>query len=112
MHILIVKFRSGLPDREVSRLMEERLPQVRAAAGLLQKFYARETSTGDYVGVHLFDSEESMLSYRNSDLARSIAAVYHAADPPRIEMLTVTFPLLAEANLARPQVVRGDNINS
>jgi hypothetical protein len=96
MVILLVKFHSGLPDAEVLRLLEERLPQFRAVPGLLQKYYAREPSTGDYVGVYLFDSEESLLAYRGSELAASIPGVYRVEGAPRREVLELLFPLRSE----------------
>ena len=52
MHLLLVKFHSGLSHDEVVRNLEERLPLFRAVPGLVQKYYAREQSTGDYVGVY------------------------------------------------------------
>ena len=93
MHILLVKFHSGLPDDEVLQLLEERLPQFRAVPGLLQKYYAREPATGDYVGVYLFDSEASLLRYRNSELAGSIPGLYRVQETPRREVLELLFPL-------------------
>ena len=96
MHILLVKFHSGLPDDEVMRLLEERLPQFRAVPGLRQKYYAREPATGDYVGVYLFDSETSLEAYRNSELAASIPGLYRVEGSPRREVLELLFPLRAE----------------
>lgn len=93
MFMLLVKFHSGLTDAEVHQFMEDRLSQFRAVPGLLQKYYAREPATGDYVGIYFFDSEESLLSYRNSDLARGIPSVYRVSDPPRVETLELLFAL-------------------
>ena len=98
MHILLVKFHSGLPDDEVMRLLEERLPLFRAVPGLIQKYYAREAATGDYVGVYLFDSEASLLGYRNSELAASIPAMYRVEGAPRREILELLFPLRGEVS--------------
>ena len=96
MHILLVKFHSGLPDDEVMRLLAERLPQFRAVPGLMQKYYAREPATGDYVGVYLFDSEASLVCYRNSELAASIPGLYRVEEAPRREVLELLFPLRTE----------------
>jgi hypothetical protein len=87
MFLLLVKFHSELPDAEVRRLMNERLSQFQGVPGLLQKYYAREPSTGDYVGVYLFDSEDSLTRYRSSELARGILSIYRVAGAPRIETL-------------------------
>ena len=96
MHLMLVKFHSGLPEDEVLRHLQDRLPLFRAVPGLVQKYYAREPETGDYVGVYLFESEETLRSYRSSELARSIPPVYEIEGTPRIEILELLFPLHAE----------------
>lgn len=100
MHILIVKFHSGLGDKEVRKNLEARLPFFRAVPGLLQKYYAREPATGDYMGVYLFESEAALLAYRASELAKAIPHVYHVEGKPRVELLEMLFALHEEA---RPQ---------
>jgi hypothetical protein len=101
MHILIVKFHSARSDEEVRRLMEERLPQFQAVPGLVQKYYAREAATGDHLGLYIFDSEQSLVQFRNSDLARSIPPVYQPLTAPRIEMLEMLFALRPVSDLTR-----------
>jgi len=96
MHILVVKFHSGLDDSEVHKLLHQRLPSVLLVPGLLQKYYAREASTGDYVGVHVFDSRESLVEYRHSELSRSLPAAYATSQQPRVETFEVLFPLRSE----------------
>ena len=96
MYLLLVKFHSGLSDADVRRNLEERLPLFRAVPGLIQKYYAREASTGDYVGVYLFESEEALLQYRASDVARAIPAIYQVQGTPRVEMLELLFPMRPE----------------
>lgn len=99
MHILLVKFHSGLDDIEVRRNLEERLALFRAVPGLLQKYYAQEDSTGDYCGIYLFDSQESLQAYRSSDLARSIPPTYELVGAPRVEVMELLYPLYSEALL-------------
>ena len=96
MHILLVKFHSRLSPDEVIRTLEERLPLFRAVPGLVQKYYAREPATGDYVGVYLFESEQALVNYRNSEVARSIPGVYQLEGPPRVEIMELLFPLRPE----------------
>ena len=93
MHILLVKFHSGLSHDEVVRNLEERLPLFRAVPGLIQKYYAREAATGDYVGVYLFESEQALRDYRASDVARGIPGVYQVQGTPRIEEFEMLFPM-------------------
>lgn len=100
MHLLLVKFHSGLPHDQVVRNLEERLPLFRAVPGLIQKYYAREASSGDYVGVYLFESEDALLQYRASNVARGIPSVYQVQGTPRVEVLELLFPLRPDATPA------------
>lgn len=96
MQMLLVKFHSGLSDADVMRNLEERLPLFGAVPGLVQKYYAREAATGDYVGVYLFESEDALQQYRASDVARSIPLVYEVQGTPRVEVLDFLFSLHPE----------------
>lgn len=91
--IMFVKFRSGLPEEEVRRVMDERLPLFRAQAGLVQKYYAHEPSTGEWSGVYLWESRDALEKFRATELARTIPAAYAVVGAPRIEVLDVLMPL-------------------
>ena len=99
MHLLVVKFHSPLPDHEVRRTLEERIPLIENVQGLVQKYYTREASTGDYVGVHVFDSEDALERYRASAVASSFPTAFHLVSPSRIESLAVLFVLRPELRL-------------
>jgi heme-degrading monooxygenase HmoA len=104
MIIQTVKFKSDLSDVEVRRIMENRAPQFRALPGLLQKFYVREADSGEYSGIYIWDGEESLRSFRSSELARSIPAAYRVVGQPRVETFEVLFPLrAAQSNVSAPQ---------
>ena len=96
MVIQVVKLRSGLPHEEVYRLMDERVPAFRQVPGLRQKYFCRETATGDVVGVYVWDTKDALHRYRQSDFARSTPAAYQVDGQPRIEVFDVLFPLRAE----------------
>ena len=96
MIVQFVKFKSDLSDYEFRRIMEERAPQYRALPGLVQKYYIRESETGDYAGIYFWDSEESMREFLQSELARSIPAVYKAAGQSRVEIFEITLVLRPE----------------
>lgn len=96
MIIQIVKFKSALSEAEIRQVMEDRAPQFRALPGLLQKYYMRETQTGEVGAVYIWDSEESVRAYRQSDLARTTASAYKALEQPRIELFETTFTLRPE----------------
>jgi heme-degrading monooxygenase HmoA len=93
MIIQFVKFKSGLSDAEVQRVMKERAPQFRALPGLVQKYYGHEKQTGEFTGVYYWDSEQSMREFQQTELARTIPAAYKVESPPRIEFFEVLFPL-------------------
>ena len=96
MIIQTVKFKSALSEAEVQRVMEERAPQFRALPGLLQKYYLRDNQTGEVGAVYIWDSEESLHAYRQSDLARTIASAYKAVEQPRVEIFETVLILRPE----------------
>ncbi len=62
----------------------------------MQKYFCREPATGEYAGVYLWDSEESMRRYRQSELARTTPAAYKVEGQPRVEVFEVLFPLRSD----------------
>jgi hypothetical protein len=96
MIIQTVKFKSGLSDDEVKRVMHERAPEFRAQTGLVQKYYGYEKATGEFTGIYLWDSEESIRAFRETELAKTIPVAYKAESTPRIELFEVLFPLRAQ----------------
>lgn len=93
MIIKVVKFKSGLSDSEVLEVMNERAPRFRALPGLVQKYYGHEKETGEFTGIYLWDSEESLRQFEDTELARTIPQAYKAEGQPRIELFEVLFPL-------------------
>lgn len=88
--MLIVRgLRSELSRAEFERRYKERLPLFRDFAGLIQKYYSYDESTGEWAGIYLWDSEESLAKYLESDLRRSIPAAYQLTQPPRIERFRI-----------------------
>ena len=53
----------------------------------------REVATAEICGIYLWDSKESLASFRASELARSIPDAYAVVATPRIETFEVLFPL-------------------
>jgi heme-degrading monooxygenase HmoA len=89
----IVNLRTDLAEEELLRIAHERAPQFRAIPGLVQKYYVRRTGPGEYAGVYVWDSAESLAAFRESELARSIPEAYRVIEPPEIEVGEVLFPL-------------------
>jgi heme-degrading monooxygenase HmoA len=96
MIIQIVKFESALSEEEVLTTAKERADQFRAMPGLLQKYYVKLSQPNHFGGIYIWDSAESLNSYRESDLAATIPSAYKivgSEGSPNIEILDVLFQL-------------------
>ena len=93
MIIQIIKLKSNLPEEELLKRAREREPQFKAIPGLLQKYYVKMGEPGQFGGIYVWDSPESLKTYRESDLAASIPEAYEIIEAPNIEVLDVLFQL-------------------
>jgi heme-degrading monooxygenase HmoA len=93
MIIQIIKLKSGLSEEELLKKAKEREPKFKAIPGLIQKYYVKLSQPGQYGGVYVWDSKESLQSFRDSDLAASIPQAYKLIEAPNIELLDVIFQL-------------------
>ena len=88
--MLIVRgLKSNLSRDEMEKRYKERLPRFRDVPGLLQKYYSFDESTQEWAGVYLWDSEQSLAAYLQSDLRKTIPAAYELTQPPRIERFPI-----------------------
>jgi len=88
--ILLVRFKSKLSLCDVSAVVENRAPEFRALKGLQQKYYLHDAESGEYAGLYLWDSAESLAAYRESELRKTIVEAYQVVGTPRIEVFRVT----------------------
>ena len=93
MIMQIVNLKSPLAEDELLAIAHERAPEFRAVPGLLQKYYLNRPGDGEYAGVYVWDSMESLASFRESALAKSIPAAYRVSEPPAVEVGEIMFPL-------------------
>ena len=93
MILQFIRLKSNLPEEELLRRAKEREPQFKAIPGLLQKYYVKTGTPGQYGGVYVWDSQESLQSFRQSDLAASIPEAYEIVEAPNIEILDILFQL-------------------
>ena len=88
--MLIVRgLKSKLPYEELERRYKDRMPDFRDAPGLIQKYYSYDAATNEWAGIYLWDSEESLAAYLESDLRKSIPAAYELTEPPVVERFTI-----------------------
>jgi len=45
---------------------------------LVQKFYGRDTATGDACGMYYFEAQAALAAFRETELARTIPTAYEA----------------------------------
>lgn len=93
--ILFVRITSQLDPQEFDRRLLERRPSFRDVPGLVQKVYGRERETGAVCGIYFFESEEALLAFRDTELARTIPSAFEAVDVRR-EVFEVLYPLWPE----------------
>ena len=91
--MLLVRLQSELPEEELLKIAEDRAPQFKALPGLIQKYYTRTQIPGEYIGVYIWDSMESVKKYRESELAATIAKAYKLTGPPTMEVVDIMFGL-------------------
>jgi heme-degrading monooxygenase HmoA len=100
MIVQVVKFKTGLSDEEVAQTIAERAPQYEALPGLRQKLYIKEQATREYGGIYLWEDEDSMREFRESELAATIPEAYRVEGEPRIEVFEVVSVLRHERGIA------------
>lgn len=93
MIIQIIRLKTDLSEEELVKRAKERAPRFQALQGLLQKYYVKMGPSGQYGGIYIWDSQESLDAYRASDLASSIPGAYEIKEAPDIELLDVLFQL-------------------
>jgi heme-degrading monooxygenase HmoA len=96
MILQIIKLKSKLPEEKLLNKARERRPQFKAIPGLIQKYYVKTDQPGQYGGVYVWDSPESLQSYRESDLAKSIVEAYEIVEAPNIEIMDILFQLRSQ----------------
>lgn len=90
---VLVRLKSDLDRDEIVRIMKQRAPEFRALDGLEQKYYLESTPPGEYGGFYLWRSLDDVVSYRESELAASIATAYRCVGTPTIDVFKVVMAL-------------------
>lgn len=89
MRLLIFLFKSGLPIEEIMKTSEDRADSYRKVPGLVQKYYVVDKSTDRVGGIFVFDSEENLKAFRESELAKSTGEAYKFLEPPHTRVLEI-----------------------
>jgi len=87
--LLVRGLKSKLPREEMERRLKERLPRFLEVPGLLQKYYSYDAGTEEWAGVYLWESEEALAAYMESDLRKTIPTAYELTAPPQLERFPI-----------------------
>lgn len=93
MILQVIKLKSNLPEEELLKKAKERESNFKSIPGLIQKYYVKTSKEGEYGGVYVWDSAQSLQNYQESDLAKSIPSAYAINAAPDIEMMDIIFQL-------------------
>ena len=96
MIIQFVQFETALSEEELFAVAHERAPQFRALPGLVQKYYLKLDKPNRYGGFNMWDSQDSLEAFRQSELAKSIPTAYQAVGAPQVGIYELMFPLRDE----------------
>ena len=89
----IIKLKSGLSEEDLLKKAKERESQFAAIPGIIQKYYIKLGAEGEFGGVYIWDSIESLKEFKESDLAKSIPQAYEVMEAPAVEIANVLFQL-------------------
>ena len=93
MVLQFVNLKSNLPEEDLLATANQRKTQFEAIPGLLQKYYVKMNEEGSYGGIYVWDRKESLMAFKESDLAKSIPQAYEVLEAPTIEIMKILFQL-------------------
>ena len=93
MLIQIVRFETELNETAFLEVARDRGPAFREVPGLLQKYFVKFDTPGQYGGVYLWETRDAMQSYRASALAQTVGEAYRVIGETEVESAEVLIPL-------------------
>jgi len=74
MHVLIVNFNlKDVDEAQYARMCDAVAPAIAAIPGLASKLWLKNSDTGTYGGVYIFESRDALNRFQENDLFRSLA---------------------------------------
>ncbi len=100
MIVSLVRFKSNLSDEDVQEVFEGRADRYREVPGLVEKIYLHFRDTGEFGAVYVWESEDDLRRFRETDLARTIPDVYRVEGAPSSEIADVRLVIRVERSRA------------
>jgi hypothetical protein len=74
MYVLIVNFNlKDVDEAQYARMCDAIAPAFAAVPGLASKLWIKNSDTGTYGGVYIFESRDALNRFQETDLFRSLA---------------------------------------
>ena len=74
MHVQIINFRlNGITEAEYATLCQSLAPAFAALPGLISKVWLADRDSGTYGGVYVWQDQQAMTRFTQTDLFRSVA---------------------------------------
>ncbi len=96
MLVQFVKFETTLDHDGIKKVALDRFADYEAIPGLVQKYYLKLDGENRYGGIMIWDSPESLASFHESDLAKTIGTAYKVTEAPSVCVHQLMFPLRGE----------------
>jgi hypothetical protein len=91
--VSVARFRSRLSGEDVQPRFEQRAQRYLEVPGLCEKIYLRFRDTGEWGAGCVWDSEQSLARFRESELAKSIPSAYEIEGDALTELADVALVL-------------------
>jgi heme-degrading monooxygenase HmoA len=93
--IQLVRYESRLTYDAVMERFTARSDRYRTVPGLLQKYYLHYPEADEYAGVYVWETEDALQNWRDTNLAGTLAETYQVKDGPHSEIAEVMLVLHA-----------------
>jgi hypothetical protein len=94
MELLFFLFKSELSEEQVRTVVDDRAERYRSVKGLILKFDLHDTQSHHRGGVFVFDSQENLQLFLDSELAKSTGNVYRFTEPAMCRVFEITGMLI------------------
>lgn len=93
MHIQVINFKlSGIEESDYVRLCDELAPAFAAVAGLQSKVWLANRTNGVYGGVYIWNSEEAMRAFTQTELFAGVVSHPNLTDLTSHDYEVLTAP--------------------
>jgi hypothetical protein len=94
MELLLFLFKTELSEEQVRTVVDDRSERYRSVKGLILKFDLHDSQSHHRGGVFIFDSQENVQLFLDSELAKSTGKAYQFIEPEISRVFEITGMLI------------------